>query len=112
LSIGAGFYLGGIICTLVIYFILAYSHKAVGKLEHLNTFSFNIITNNTENILDEIKNSLEKQQIIIKKINSIVSEDKKNIMIRIVCKCKIDETSNSIISQLAKIENVIEVEEE
>ena len=42
LSIGAGFYLGGIITTIVAYVILSYSYKFSDKLEHFATLDLQI----------------------------------------------------------------------
>ena len=36
LSIGAGFYLGGIFATLIVYLVLSYSYKISDRLDHFN----------------------------------------------------------------------------
>ncbi len=112
LSIGAGFYLGGIISTLVIYFILAYSHKTLSKLEHLRTIQFNISAKKDNTILEEIQKLLDSNNLDIRKIKSIDTEDKKNLNILVVCRCKSNENTSSILSKIATIPNVLEVEED
>ena len=60
LSIGAGFYLGGIITTLIAYIILSYSYKISDKLDHFGVLELQITTNKNENeILDNIEKLFE-----------------------------------------------------
>lgn len=112
LSIGAGFYLGGIICTLVIYLILAYSHKTLGKLEHLRTVKFDILALNNKDIIPNIQALLDKYNFTVKKINKEHSENHKNIHIFINCKCKSSDNVSKVLSELSTLDNILEVEEE
>lgn len=112
LSIGAGFYLGGVICTIVIYLILAYSHKTLNKLEHFRTIKLNILAKNDSNILNSIQNLLDKYNFTVKKINKSHSEDFKNVHIFINCKCKNTDNISSIISEIANIDSILEIEED
>lgn len=112
LSIGAGFYLGGIICTVVIYLILSYSHKMVGKLDHFNTIEFNILSTNKEGILNDVEAILDNHKIIIKKIKSNTAEDKSQKFTRILCKYKSSISISKILSEISLLDNIIEVEGE
>ena len=42
LSIGAGFYLGGIFATLIVYLVLSYSYKISDRLDHFNILELQI----------------------------------------------------------------------
>ena len=53
LSIGAGFYLGGIATTLIVYIILSYSYKISDKLDHFNILDLEIEIGGNTN--EEIK---------------------------------------------------------
>lgn len=69
LSIGAGFYLGGIITTLVAYIILSYSYKISDRLDHFNVLELEIkITGNVKETLKAIENCLTDYKVEIKNI--------------------------------------------
>lgn len=112
LSIGAGFYLGGIVCTLVIYLILAYSHKTLNKFEHSRNVRFNIYAKNSETLLEKIQIILDNYKFNIKKIKSNNVDNKKEIQLSIICKYKNETNINTVINEIANIENIIEIEEE
>ena len=42
LSIGAGFYLGGIIATVIVYFVLSYSYKVLNTLDNFDVLELHI----------------------------------------------------------------------
>lgn len=111
LSIGAGFYLGGVVCTLIIYIILSYSHKMFSKLEHSNIMCFDIVAENRDDIIRNIQILFDKYKVMITKIKSSVDEDTNKKMINISCKCKTGVNTNEIISYISSLENIIEVEE-
>ena len=53
LSIGAGFYLGGIVTTLIVYVILSYSYKISAKLDHFNVLDLHVaISENADKAID------------------------------------------------------------
>ena len=58
LSIGAGFYLGGIITTLIAYIILSYSYKVSELLDHFSVLELEIKI--TENVKETVKKTAEK----------------------------------------------------
>ena len=56
LSIGAGFYLGAILTTLIMYLVLSYSYKISDKLDHFNILELQInISKDTNEVLNEIE---------------------------------------------------------
>ena len=59
LSIGAGFYLGGIVTTLIVYVILSYSYKISEKLDHFNILDLQVaISENVDDALTEVESIL------------------------------------------------------
>ena len=67
LSIGAGFYLGGIIATIIVYFIISHSYKLLDNLDHFDVLELHINIGDS-NALEEIENVLSKYYVDIKQI--------------------------------------------
>ena len=68
LSIGAGFYLGGIVATLVAYVILSYSYKISDRLDHFSILELKVkISKNVKETLAEIEDNLTDYNVEIKK---------------------------------------------
>ena len=83
LSIGAGFYLGGIIATVIVYVVLSYSYKVLENLDHFDVLElhFNIKSNNA---LEEIEKVLSNHNVDIKQIqksNTDSNEDGGTVVI-------------------------------
>ena len=78
LSIGAGFYLGGIITTFIVYIILSYSHKLSDKIDHFKILDLQIsLSKNDDEALEKIENILTNCQVEIKqlkKFNEVESD--------------------------------------
>lgn len=117
LIIGSGFYLLGIIATIIVYCVLSYSYILFSGLDHFSIFEIEITTkaDNIE-IMKCIQNTLKEQPIIIKNItNEDIKSDseEKQKIIRILGKHSKKEEFNvsNIISVLACIEGIIKVEE-
>ena len=67
--IGAGFYLGGILTTLIAYLILSYSYKISDRLDHFNLLELEIeISKNTNEVLGQIENIFSEYNVDIKHI--------------------------------------------
>lgn len=112
LSIGAGFYLGGIVTTLVVYIVLAYPSKISDKLDHFNLLELQIsIDENYEEIFPQIESLLSKYNVEIKhlkKDNENVRTENKSI--KIIGKYNIKNfNKNELMRELSSIENVSEV---
>lgn len=113
LSIGAGFYLGGIITTFIVYIILSYSYKVSDKLDHFNLLDLHIsISNNTEEVLTKIENLYSKYQLDIKQMKRLdeVETDSDCTVLKVVGQYnKKDFNKNQFIKNLSLIENVSEI---
>lgn len=107
LCIGSGFYFGAIVATLITFIVLSYSYKFTEKLDHYNTSKLIIALKdfNTD-ILEQIENILNKNYIIIKKLdksenNTLTLDIKYNNKIKI----------NKTLTSLSVLENVKSIEE-
>lgn len=76
LSIGAGFYLGGITTTIIAYIVLSYSYKISDKLDHFNVLNLEIkIDKNVKETLQKIEEFLTNSEVEIKQIKRSNSDD-------------------------------------
>lgn len=108
LSIGAGYYFGGIVATAIVYIILSYSHKISGKLEHFDLLGFRITVEN-EQAIKQIEEILNKYEVEIKQIKRLDEEDNdKNIKIIVEYNKKIFN-KNQLISDMSLIEGVEDI---
>ena len=108
LSIGAGYYFGGIVATAIVYIILSYSHKISGKLEHFDLIGFRITVEN-EQAIKQIEETLNKYEVDIKQIKRLDEEDNdKNIKIIVEYNRKIFN-KNQLISDMSLIEGVEDI---
>ena len=116
LSIGAGFYLGGIITTFVVYIILSYSYKIFGKLDHFNIIELQIkIGQNTNEALQQVEELLSSYNIEIKQIKRPSKEEseKEGATIQIMGQYnRKDLKKNEVIRSIGLIQNVKEVMED
>ena len=117
LSIGAGYYLGAIIATIIVYFILSYSYKLSNKLDHFETLDLQIkIGKNSKETLNQIEKTLSKYEVDIKHIKMLDKEEveegnSENIVISGQYNKKIFN-KNQVLSAITLIENVVEVIQE
>lgn len=116
LSIGAGFYLGGIVTTLIVYVILSYSYKISDKLDHFNLIDLQFtISQNVEDTLTEIEKILSEYQVDIKNMKKLDEDDTDDspTVLKIVGNYnKKGFNKNQLLKNLSLIENVAEVIEE
>ncbi len=116
LSIGAGFYLGGIITTLIVYIILSYSYKISDRLDHFNILELDIkIHDNVKEALSKIEECLTDYQVEIKQIKRQNKEDKteEGENIHIIANYKKKKfKKNEFLRNITSIESVKEVIEE
>lgn len=116
LSIGAGFYLGGIFTTIVVYIVLSYSYKISDKLDHFNLLELqiNMLANSSET-LKQIENVFSDYQVEIKHIkrpkkDEIESESE---TINIVGQySKKGFKKNEFLRTISALDNVNEIMEE
>ncbi len=110
LSIGAGFYLGGIITTLIAYIILSYSYKISDRLDHFSVIELQIeISNNVSDTLTKIEKYLSSSDIEIKQIkrsNKDDLESEKETIILVGHYNKKQFNKNELLRNITSIENV------
>ncbi len=111
LAVGAGYYIGAIIATAVVYAVLSYAHVLSNKLEHYNFLDFEVTAKNPKEIVDQVREVLKVYDLEIVKI-SISDEDRKSDILRIVAKYKEKLDVNKLITsilELDKVTGVVEV---
>ena len=110
LSIGSGFYFGGISATIIAYIVLSYSYLLTDNLDHFNTIDMEItIKENKTQVIKEIENILNDNNITIKKINSKETEGQK--IIKIAGKYNNKIKINTVLTAISSLELVLDVEE-
>lgn len=110
LSIGAGYYLGGIITTLIVYIILSYSHKFSNKLEHFDILELHIKLSK-EDDLKQVEEILSKYEVNIKQIKKMSEnedESGQSLMILGEYNKKIFDR-NELIRNISSLKNIEEV---
>lgn len=115
LSIGAGFYLGGIVTTLIVYIILSYSYKISDKLDHFDVLELDIkVTDEIKEALVTIEEVLTKYQVEIKQMKRPKKqEDDESETIHVVGHYnKKGFKKNELLRSLTAIENIEEVLQE
>ena len=117
LIIGAGFYVLGIISTIIVYFILSYSYLIFSELDHFSIFELEIKAKSGDNeTIKKIENVLNEKSIILKNISNSETEcdnGEKCKIIKISGKYsnKEDLSINNIISSIASLDGILHVEE-
>ena len=116
LSIGAGYYLGGIVTTLIAYTVLSYSYKISEKLDHFHVLQLEIFINKDINqTLTKIEKCLSESKVEIKQIKRENEKNKstKDETISIVGHYnKRNVKKNELLRKITSIDNVGSVLEE
>lgn len=116
LSIGAGFYLGGIVTTFIVYIILSYSYKISDRLDHFNLLDLQIaISKNVDETLSEIENLFNEYHIDIKQMKKLAEVDSasESTVLKVVGQYnKKSFNKNRLMKNISLIENVAEIIEE
>ena len=116
LSIGAGFYLGGIVTTLIVYIILSYSYKFSDKLDHFDLLDLQVeISQNVDETLTKIEKLLSNYNIDIKQLKKTdeLDNEEDSVTLKIVCHYnKKGFNKNQLLKNISLLENVSEVIEE
>ena len=116
LSIGAGFYLGGIVTTLIVYVILSYSYKFSEKLDHFDLLNLQIkISKNSDEVLKKLEKLLSNFNIEIKQMKKTEDSDNNDdsTILNIVGHYnKKGFNKNLLLKNISLIENISEVIEE
>ena len=109
LAVGAGYYIGAIIATAVVYAVLSYSHILSDKLEHFNYLDLEIFSEGSKEIIEDVKQILIDNSLELIKFK--IDKEKNANCLRVVAKYKESADMNEIISSIMKIDKVNEVVE-
>ena len=115
LSIGAGFYLGGIVTTIIAYVVLSHSYKLSARLDHFDLLDLQVvISKDYDNVLNKIESVLTKYEVDIKQMKKITEDESDNdyAVLKIVGQFnKKVFSKNQLVKNISLIENVAEVSE-
>ena len=109
LTVGAGYYLGAIIATAVVYAVLSYSHVLSDKLEHFNFLDLEIFADSPKDIMSEIKYLLNHNNLELVKMK--IDKDKNDKCIRLIARYKDKAEVNNFMINVMKLDRVNEVVE-
>lgn len=115
LSIGAGFYIGGIVTTIIVYFILSSSYKISDKLDHFNLLTLNISAKcNPEGVLNQVEKIFSDFDLDIKQLKRLEDSNTENeTTFKIIGQYnKRGFNKNNVVKKISLIENVVEVLED
>ena len=111
LSIGAGFYLGGIITTIFAYYILSHSHNFFNMKDSSEDLELSIVLQNSPVVIPQIEQILYKNKLAIQKIKVVPSEDDDNKEImKLIAKHNGSLPINKIIAEISSLKDILEVE--
>lgn len=111
LSIGAGFYLGGIITTIFAYYILSHSHNFFNIKDSSEDLELSIVLQNSPAVIPQIEQILYKNKLAIQKIKVVPSEDDDNKEImKLIAKHNGSIPINKIIAEISSLKDILEVE--
>ena len=111
LSIGSGFYIGGIISTVIVYAILSHSHNLFESLDHFTNVSLDLTVRNIQDTLPAIQKILDKNDINIKKIKTGKPNEEDLADLSLIFRYHKDVNINSIFTEISSMENVLDLEE-
>ena len=116
LSIGAGFYLGGIITTLIVYVVLSRSYKISDKLDHFNLLDLHItISEDVDEDMNKIEKLLSENEVDIKQMKKLEPEEAETdaIVLKIIGQYNKQQfNKNMLLKNISLLDNVIEVTEQ
>ena len=113
LAVGAGFYIGAIVSTIIIFLILSYAHNLSSKVERFANMTLEIsIDQNPDQTISQITSYLSRKNIEIKGIKrSPYNENNKDneIIEMTICYDSRNIKRNLIISDLIEINGIKEI---
>ena len=110
LSIGAGFYLGGIIATVIVYIILRHSHSFNSTFEHYYISTIRLKVDNYLSTLELIQAILEKYDVNIRKIRNNQKDEKSKEDVLISFKYHKNTDINSLCVEISSLDDVRDLE--
>lgn len=115
LSIGAGFYMGGIFATIVVYLVLSYAYKLTDTLDHFKLLDFQIeASGNPEKVLSDIEDILTKYDVDIKHLKKSDSSEDGNEVFSVKLVVQYNKkflNKNELVKDISLVENVLELNE-
>ena len=116
LAVGAGFYIGAIVSTIIIFLILSYAHNLSSKVERFANMTLEISIDQTpDQTISQITSYLSRKNIEIKGIKrSPYNENNKDneIIEMTICYDSRNIKRNLIISDLIEINGIKEIIED
>lgn len=113
LAVGAGFYIGAIVSTIIVFLILSYAHNLSSKVERFANMTLEIsIDQNPDQTISQITSYLSRKNIEIKGIKrSPYNENNKDneIIEMTICYDSRNIKRNLIISDLIEINSIKEI---
>ena len=106
LSVGAGFYLGAVIATIIVYFILSGAYNISNQLDHYINTTLNLKIEDFSNSIVAIQNILNKYDINVKKIKNKNHKNDVSLTIR----HHRDTDINSAYAEISSLKEVTEIE--
>jgi len=110
LCIGSGFYIGGIITTVFVYFILRKSYAFSGSLDHYINTTLHLKVENYANTIITIQNILDKHDINIKKIKNNQKDEKHKNDVLLVIRHHKDVNINSVYAEISSLDEVTDLD--
>ena len=112
LSVGAGFYLGAIIATIIVYFILCRSYTFSNSLDHYINTTLHLKVEDFANSIIVIQNILNKYDVNIKKIKNNQKDIKHKNDVLLVIRHHRDTDINSVYAEISALDEVTDLEME
>ncbi len=110
LAVGAGFYEGAIISTLLIFIILYFTspiQNAISNKSKLTTFT--LISRKEYGTIGKAQDLFEKNKLEVISIKQIKSNSSNSLIIKFLVKCTDVTNKETLIQELTKIEGITEV---
>lgn len=112
LSIGAGFYLGGILATLIVYIILRHSYTFLGSVDHYINCALHLQVENYSDTIITIQNILDKYKITINKIKNNQKDEEHAKDVLLIFRYHKDININSVFAEISSLDDVIDLEQD
>ena len=110
LSVGAGFYIGAIVATIIVYFILCHSYTFSNSLDHFVNTTLYLKVEDFTNTIVTIQHILDEHDIHIKKIKNNQNDIKHKNDVLLIIRHHKDININNVYAEIASLDKVTELE--
>ena len=110
LVIGSGGYILGILATILIYILLAYSTKLFPESIYRDRVDFIINIKSNTKMMNKISQIFAKNSILIDKISTSPLDDENIKKVKYICKFKSSLVFNKVLTELSSLEDITAVE--